>query len=565
MNLSINRIHIAMLKNSQLFFSLFLSFALVFSGCDSKKSFSAKKGPLPEKNVSGPVLNVMLDTSIQLIDQQVSTEGTVFEIVGDLLDGLMQMAEDGSVVPAVAKSMSVSPDGLVYTFNLRDDSYWSNGEPVTARDFVYAWERACTPSTEAEYSYLMSDIAHIKNAVAIQAGQMDPNQLGVRALDDYTLQVQLEVPLSFFDQLLYFCTFYPANEKFIKSCGSSYGTSPETFLSNGAFLLKDFKPGASSLDLVKNTAYYDASKIQLGGIHYEVVKSPAEALSKFRSGQLDLIEVSGSVVGEVKDSPEFKTVESGFLWYLTANMEMREFANLNMRRAFTFAIDRGVITDSVIADGSRPTYTAIPSAFAFNSSGQDFTTASVEFPELCSYDPEKARECWRMAQNELGRSSFSFKLLTDDTQTQTAVANEIKRQLEATLPGLRIEVESIQKSARLDRMSEADFEIALTRWGPDYADPMTYLSLWTTGNENNYGRFSDPTYDAIIANCSDGELSTKLAERWSAMKDAEKIIMREAVIFPLYQQCGADLMKSNVKGVAFHPVGINRIYKNARK
>ena len=157
------------------------------------------KGPLPDKNVGGQILNVTIETSIESLDQEIATDGVSFEIIGNLVDGLMQMAEDGSVVNAIAKKMEVSPDGLIYKFELRNDVWWSNGDPVTAHDFVYGWQRACSPELKADYSFLMSDIAHIKNALAVRTGQMDLNQLGIRALDDYTLEVELEVPVSFFE------------------------------------------------------------------------------------------------------------------------------------------------------------------------------------------------------------------------------------------------------------------------------------------------------------------------------------------------------------------------------
>lgn len=242
---------------------------------------STEKRPLAKKKVSGPILNVSLDATIDTLDQQVSVYATSFELIGNMIDGLMQMADDGSVKKAVCKDMQVSADGLHYTFKLRDDVFWSNGDPVTAHDFVYGWQRAIDPATNSEYAFMISDIAQIKNATAIQAGQMEPNQLGVRAKDDYTFEVELQTPVSYFEQLLYFCTFYPANQAFIEKCGDKYATSPETCLSNGAFLLTDYKVGATSISFIKNTAYYDASKIKLGGIHYEVVESGDEEINRW--------------------------------------------------------------------------------------------------------------------------------------------------------------------------------------------------------------------------------------------------------------------------------------------
>ena len=533
------------------------------SGCAEMNS-KQSSGPLPEKKVSGPVLNVSLDTAIDTLDQQTAVFATSFELIGNMIDGLMQMADDGSVKNAVCKEMTVSKDGLHYTFKLRDDVYWSNGDKVTAHDFVYGWQRAIDPATGSEYAFMISDIAQVKNATAIQAGQMDPNQLGVRARDDYTFEVELQVPVSYFEQLLYFCTFYPANKAFVEKCGDKYATSPETCLSNGAFILTEYKPGATSISYIKNTAYYDASKIKLGGIHYEVLSSGEEALKKYQSGQLDFVELSGDAVVKMENSPEFRPVDSGFLYYITFNFDDPVFANKNLRRAFSYAVDRERVAREM-ADGSAAAYAAIPRGFAFSQDGKDFTPAGVVYPDLCSYNPQLARQYYNEALKELGRRTFNLELLTADGETQVIASRSIKNQIEALLPGINISIKAVPKTERRKLMSAGKFQFGLNNWGPDYADPMTYLAMWVTGNDNNQGNYFNPAYNAIIASCTDGDLCTKIPERWAAMKTAERIIMEDAVIMPVYQKCNANLIKSNVKGVAFHAVAINRIYKNTTK
>ena len=226
--------------------SLLFGAAILLSGCE-KKQHKALKGPLPDKSVRGSVLNVSIEAANEALDQQTAVFATSFELIGNMIDGLMQMADDGSVQKAICKEETVSADGLLYTFKLRDDVYWSNGEQVTAYDFVYGWQRAIDPATNSEYAFMISDIAQIKNATAIQAGQMEPNQLGVRAVDEFTFEVELQVPVSYFDQLLYFCTFYPANKAFVEKCGDKYATSPDTCLANGAFILTEYSMNGKSI------------------------------------------------------------------------------------------------------------------------------------------------------------------------------------------------------------------------------------------------------------------------------------------------------------------------------
>jgi len=266
----------------------------------------------------------------------------------------------------------------------------------------------------------------------------------------------------------------------------------------------------------------------------------------------------------MKNAPDFKPVDSGFLYYITYNFDDANFQNKNLRKAFNFAVDRELVIKEM-ADGSAAAYAAIPRGFAFSQSGKDFTPSGVEFPEFCSYNPEKAREHFRLAQQELGKSSFSLELLTADGETQVIASNSIKNQIEALFPGVSITIKAVPKSERRKIMSSGKFEFGLNNWGPDYADPMTYLAMWVTGNDNNQGNYFNPAYNALIASCTDGELCTKISERWSALKDAERMVMDDAVIMPIYQKCNANLIKSNVRGIAFHAVAINRIYKNTTK
>ena len=179
----------------------------------------------------GGTLNIMLETEVQSLDPQVATDGTSFEVIADYTDGLMQMDADGQAVPAIAESYDLSDDGLTYTFHLRTDAKWSNGTPVTAADFVFGWQRAVDPDVASEYAYMLSDIGQVENAAEIIAGEKDKSELGVTAVDDKTLEVKLNVPVSYFLSLMYFPTFYPVNEEFFTSCGDTFATSPETVLS----------------------------------------------------------------------------------------------------------------------------------------------------------------------------------------------------------------------------------------------------------------------------------------------------------------------------------------------
>jgi len=520
-----------------------------------------------DDSAAGGTLNVMVEVEVASLDPQVATDGTSFEVIADFTDGLMQMDENGKAVKAICEEETVSEDGLTYTFKLRDDAKWSNGDPVTADDFVFGWQRAVDPATASEYAYMMSDIGQIKNAAEIIAGEKPVTDLGVTAVDEKTLKVELNVPVSYFDSLLYFPTYYPVNRAFYEGLAEgTFGTSPETVLSNGAFKLESYEPAALSFSLVKNPDYYNADSVSLDGLNYQVIKDPQQALMSYQNGDLDIIKLSGDQVDQVKDDPELTVVGAGYLWYITMNgHDVPALGNVNMRLAITNAINRESIVNDVVKDGSVATYTAVPPQFATGPEGTDFSADQKAFADVCSDDAAKAKQFYDAACDELGQTSFTFELLVEDqTETQN-VAAVLKEQLESALPGVTINLKVEPKKQRVEDIQNGDYEVCLTRWGPDYADPMTYLGMWITDNDNNYGLWSSADYDAIIADCTTGKYITDAKARWSAMFDAEKIVMEEAVIAPIYTKADATMIKSSVTGIAFHPVALNRVFKNTTK
>ena len=519
-------------------------------------------------------LSVMLSTNVMSLDTNLATDGESFEVIADCIDGLMQMDADGAAVPAIAESYDLSEDGKTYTFHLRD-AQWQDGTPVTANDFVFAWRRICQEA--GEYAYLFdSSVGCVKGADAIIYEGADPTTLGVSAPDDKTFVVELEVPVSFFPSLMYFPTFYPINEAFYNSLDAgTYGTSPETFLANGAFVLDSYTPGTANLTVKKNETYWDADRVQLAGIKYQVVGSSDNALTAFKTGALNVVTISGNQVASAeKDaalSQNLKVTGAGYLWYLTFsqtenNAQGGMLANANLRLAITNAIDREALVEDYVMDGSLDTYTAVPPQFAASATtGEDFSADQERFADVCGYNPEKAVEYFDAAVAELGVDTFTFTMIYGNNEGDEVakVAQAIKSQIEETLPNITINLQPMTKAERIDKMQNDNYDVALTRWGPDYADPMTYLGMWITDNSNNYGFWSNAEYDQIITDCTTGAYISDYDARWAAMYDAETLVMQEAVIAPLYTKSNANLISAGVEGIEFHPVALNRVYKNA--
>ena len=506
------------------------------------------------------ILKVQIETEVESLDPQVATDGTSFEVIADFTDGLYQMDAAGAAVPALAAETTISDDGLTYTFKIRDDAFWSNGDPVTADDFVFGWQRACDPAFASEYSYMIYDIGLVKNSVAVNSGEMPVEDLGVKALDEKTLQVELESPVSFFTSLMYFPTFYPVNRAFCESCGDSYATSPETVLSNGAFILTSYEPAATSFTLMKNPNYYDAARVQLDGLTYQVIKDSQTSLLSYQNGDLDVVTLSGDQVELVEDDPEFTVVNAGYLWYITVNSkDVPELANINFRKALAGAFDREAICASIVKDGSSAAYFAVPEQLATGPDGLDFRATA---PKYEGFDKESAVQFYEAACAELGQTEFQLTLLVEDDATAQNIAAFIQQEWQNTLSGVTVELKVETKKQRIQDIQTSNYNTCITRWGPDYADPMTYLGMWVTDNSNNYGFWSNAEYDELIRRSVSGDLAMDPVGRWAALHEAEAIVMNEMVILPVYQKANAMMVKSYVMNLECHSIALNRVFKD---
>lgn len=546
--------------------SLWLSGAaslLLLSACDTEATDEVDESVEAEApaETDEQVLNVQLNVEVASMDPQIATDGTSFEVIANTIEGLYQTDSDGQAVPALVESAEKGEDGLSYTFKLREDATWSNGEPVTAHDFVYAWRRLADPDTGSEYSYIMG-IAGLVNANEVLAGEKAPEELGVQASDDYTLDVQLANPVPYFESLMSFIPFFPLNEDFMTEVGDSYGTSPETLLANGAYEVSSYEPAATTIELDKNEEYYDADNVVLDGVDYQVIKDSQQAMLSYQNGDLDLVTLAGEQVDLFKDDPEFVNVQAGYLWYISPNTLVEGLENANLRKALATSFDKQQITDTILKDGSVPADYIIPDGLAVGPDGKDFRETSDTYLE---YDPEGAKESLEAAKSELGQDSFTFGLLVEDTESAINVAQVLKSQIESNLDGVTIEIEQMPKKTRLERMKQADYDLGLTRWGPDYADPMTYADLWVTDGNNNDGSWSNADYDELVYSSIDGELSLDNEARWEALKEAESILLNDAGVLPVYQKGNAVMVQDNVSGIDFHAVGLPRVYKFAVK
>ncbi|MFH5836461.1 peptide ABC transporter substrate-binding protein [Proteiniclasticum sp. C24MP] len=506
------------------------------------------------------VLKVQFNVEVASMDPQIATDGTSFEVIAAVTEGLYSVDADGSAIPAMVDTVEKSEDGLTYTFKLKDAN-WSNGTPVTADDFVFAWRRLVDPEVASEYAFIMG-VAGVKNADAIASGEVAVEELGVTAEDEKTLVVELDFPVPYFESLMSFPSFLPMNEEFFTSVGDNYGTSPETLLANGPFKITAYEPAATTISLEKNADYWDADAVALDGIQYQVIKDSQQTMLSYQNGDLDIATLSGEQVEQFMNDPEFVNVVAGYLWYVSPNQLVAGLENVNIRTGMALAFDKDAIANNILKDGSIPANFPVPTLLATGPDGKDFRETAGTYLET---DKAKAVEYFEAGLAELGVTELTYTMLVEDTEASINVAQFLQSEWQTTLPGLTVELQTMPKKNRVERMQAGDYELVLTRWGPDYADPMTYLDMWTTGSSNNYGSWSSAEYDAIIEDAKKGDLALDLEARWEALKDAEKIVMDEAVILPVYQKGDAVMVRTGVEGVEFHSVGINRVFKNATK
>ncbi|MDO4633073.1 MAG: peptide ABC transporter substrate-binding protein [Eubacteriales bacterium] len=473
---------------------------------------------------------VHLTAEISTMDTNLIATAENMMIAYQTNEGLYTYDENGTATLGMADSVDISEDGLTYTFIIRD-AQWSDGTPVTANDFEYSWKRLADPDTGATYAFMVGT-AGIKNAAAVTSGEAEVDTLGVEAVDDKTLVVELDKPVPYLPSLLIGPYFMPINQEFCEAQGDQYGLTKDNILSNGPFQLTDWEPGSLEVTVSKNPNYYGADNVLINSITYKTITDSQQAIMAWETGDLDEINITGDNVLLYKDNEAFSARETPMLWYIAANTAVEGLENANLRLALALAYDKDAIVNNILQNDSVPANFAVPTKFAKNADGVTFReTADATY--LAS-DKEAAKEYFAKAVEELGKSEFTFELLYDDADDTKNIAQFIQSEIQTTLPGVTINLQVQPKKQRTELMNNKEFELGLTRWGADYQDATTFLNLWTSDSAYNYGSWSNADYDALMAQVN-GEFAADNEARVNAMVEAESIVMSEAGILPVYQ------------------------------
>ena len=498
------------------------------------------------------------ELDIQGMDSTVVDDGMSFNAVHAITDGLTAVNEKGKTAPAIAKSWDVSDDGKTYTFHLRN-AKWSNGDKVTANDFVYSWRKII--KNAGNYAYMLgSGGASVKNADALMelgANATDEQMatLGVTAKDDQTLVVELENKVPYFTDLMAFPCYFPQNEKFVEKCGKNYGTKPEYTLSNGAYKMTKWVKG-NKATFTKNDKYYDAKTVATKNLEMYLVQDPKTAAQNFDNGKVDYARINSTLVDKYKGKDTFTTFNEGYLFYLQLNFKNDTVANKNVREALAYAINRKDLCENVLKDGSKGATGFIPSQLSTSPAGKDFRDDADKY---VSYDQKKAQEYLDAAKKELGTDTITIDLLYGTDESPMDTMAEYLQGSFSKLKGLKVNmVATVKKDRIYNREANGNFQVVCTRWGPDYADPTTYLNLALTDNSNNYGKYANAKFDALMEQI---QKESDLTKRWDLMIQAEKVMMEDMAYIPVFEKGAAALKAKNVKGLVVVPVGTPYTFK----
>ncbi len=537
-----------------------VSLSLIACGTSKKEEKSATDSS-KETLAAKQTAIFTVPQEINTLDLSLATDKVSFGTINQVFEGLYRQNADNQVEPAGAEELAEkSADGLTYTFKLRKDAKWSNGDPVVAADYVYSWQRTVDPATGSQYAYLFESI---KNASDIVAGKKEPSELGVEAVSDTELKVTLANATPYFESLMAFPSFFPLQQKTVEKYGKEYATTSDKMVYNGPFTLADFD-GAGTDDqwtYKKNKDYWDAKNVKMTSIENLVIKESSTGLNLFQDNKVDDATLTGELAQQLANDDSYTTDKDGRTVYIELNQRKSDspFKNVNLRKAIAYAIDSDAIVNNILGNGSIAATGLIPSELASNTeTKEDFAKAAGKQKK---FSKKEAQAYWKKAKKELGISSLKFDLLTDDDDASKKVAEYIQGALKENISDeIDVTITSVTKPIRLDRSTNGEFDLVLGGWGADYADPSTFLDLFNSTNTYNRGRYTNSEYDKLIKKASTTDVNDP-EKRWDDMLDAEKVIMDDMGVIPIYQVSEGHLRNTKIKDYVTHTSGAPYDYK----
>lgn len=478
----------------------------------------------------------VLETEPSTLDPALSTGLPESQVELQIFEGLVRLDSKDLPQPGVAKSWDISEDGLTYTFHLREDAKWSDGSKVTAKDFAYAWTRVLTKATASQNAYMLYPI---KNAKAFFEGKASASDLGIKVVNDETLQVVLEAPTPYFLGLTAFHAYYPVPEKVVSANPTKWASSGEGFISNGPFVLTAWKHN-SDLKFKKNDHYWDKAKVKLTAMEWPISESQATRLNMVESGQANMMtEPPGPEQDRLTKAGLMKVTPISSTTYYIFNNTKAPFDNPLVRKAFSMAIEREALTKNVMKGGKKAAYAFVPPGMTNPATGKDFREEGGNYVKE---DVEEAKKLLKEAGYSESNPFPEVTLLFNTNETHKALAEAVQAMLKKNL-GVNVKLTNQETKVFLASRNQGEFQIARANWVGDYADPMTFIGVFS--DPGNDAMYNNPTYNTL-ATLSDS--ARDAGARMITMHQAEKLLFDDAVIMPVAYSTHPYIAPDYIKG-----------------
>ncbi|MDM8281427.1 peptide ABC transporter substrate-binding protein [Lactobacillus gallinarum] len=536
-------------KKFKRFFSglMVIEMGLVLAACSSNSGLS---------QANTQTMNTYVSNEISTLDSSKYGDTTSSEVLQNSMEGLYRFDKNNKAILAGATSVKHSKDQRVYTFDLRKNAKWSNGDPVTATDYVTAWRRAVDPKN----SSLDSDsYAIIKNGTKITQGKAPVNSLGIKALGKYKLQITLAYSIPYLPEILEGAQFYPQNTKLVKKLGSKYGTSSKNLVYNGPFTVTGWTGSNLKWVYKKNPNYWNKKDIVLNKVNVQVVQTPSTGVNLFRSGQLDYAALTSDFVKQYEKNPNFHTRITPTNGYLSFNIKKKVTGNVHIRRAISQAIDKQQLVKTILHQGKAANGIVASDFITDQSTGKDYRQ---DAGDLVTYNPKNARKEWNLGKKELSKEKINLELLTSDVDDSKRVGEFIQSNLMKNLPGLNLTVKSIPLKSRLANTTNHNYDFVFGTWQPSYEDPLDFLTVGGLFNlQPDY--HNDNFWHQI--DMAKTTYATNPKKRLQALINAEnQLIKKDAFAAPLYQAGVSYLLNKKVTGFQLSPYGNVAYYWNVK-
>ncbi|GGD18144.1 peptide ABC transporter substrate-binding protein [Pontibacillus salipaludis] len=546
------------MKKKLLLFSILLVFSVILAACGGDDD-SGEEGTSDNSGDNGEstsdnggessaeqVFKANIASEPFSLNPSLANDATSSAVLLQTFEGLTRIGPEGEPQEAMASEIETSDDLKKYTFTIREDAKWSNGDPVTAQDFEYAWKWALDPNNNSQYAY---QLYYVKNAEAANTGEGNLEDVGVTAVDEQTLEVELENPTPYFLELTAFYTYFPVNSKIAKENEEWYADAGENYVSNGPFKMTEWSHN-DSITLEPNEEYWDKDAVKLDRIEFAMINDFNTELNSFKQGEFDW---AGSPFGSLPTEaiPSLKedgslNVEpiAGTYWY-KFHTEKEPFNNVNIRKAFAYAIDRQGIVENITKAGQVPAMAAVPpTMFSDNEEGY-FDAVNIE----------KAKEHLQKGIEELGYDSVedmpAVTLSYNTSESHAKIAQAIQDMWKENL-GVEVELSNAEWAVYIDQLHQGDYQIGRMGWLGDFNDPINFLELYKEKGGNNDTRWHSEEFASLL---EESQTETDSEKRTEMLKEAEGILMDEMPIAPIYFYTNAWVQDENLKDVVMSGLG----------